>query len=634
MNRFFSGAVAMLAVALSSYAQTGVIRSYPGHDGRSIVLDSLYSAPAKFRPGRVSHQFPQEKAPLEAVLSGRSLYYAGSDGVRHVVAESESPEVTYGQSVSRNEFGIDGGVFWSPDYSKLAFYRKDESMVAMYPLLDIGLGVNALREIKYPMNGQSSEKVSLGIFDVATGRVCYADVTDFGEDRYLTGVSWSLDGKFVYIGVLSRSQHELHLNMYSAEDGAFVKTVLTEENDAWVEPYEPLHFLRDGLFIYSTDNRDGYKNLYLVDNGGSVRRLVDVDADIEYAGHNGSSVFYTSAEDSPAENHLFRVDVKPGKSVKVGKPVRLTMEPGWHDVVLDRECKLFRDSYSSTAVPGEVNIRSTKDGRVVEHLLSSADPFEEYEACEVLYGAVKSADGEYYNNYRIVRPHDFDPSKKYPVILYVYGGPHGQTVRDTWLADMRPWEIYMAGQGYVLYIQNNRGNPRAGAAYEKAINRQCGKVEMEDQMAGLRMLMEEPWVDRDRIGVHGWSYGGFMTISLMTHYPEVFKVGVAGGPVIDWRWYEIMYGERYMDTLESNPEGFAATSLLAWAPALRGKLLICQGAIDDTVVWSHSLSFVQACIDAGVQVDYFPYPVDPHNVRGPRRAHLMTKVTNYFEDYL
>jgi len=183
-------------------------------------------------------------------------------------------------------------------------------------------------------------------------------------------------------------------------------------------------------------------------------------------------------------------------------------------------------------------------------------------------------------------------------------------------------------------VQDNRGTEHRGTEFEKAINRQCGQAEMADQMVGIDWLRTLPYVDADRIGVHGWSYGGFMTISLITNYPDVFKVGVAGGPVIDWKWYEVMYGERYMDNPETNHEGFEKTSLINKATSLKGKLLICQGAIDNTVVWQHSLSFIQECIENNVQVDYFPYPVSEHNVAGAWREHLMQKVTNYFEDYL
>jgi dipeptidyl-peptidase-4 len=207
-------------------------------------------------------------------------------------------------------------------------------------------------------------------------------------------------------------------------------------------------------------------------------------------------------------------------------------------------------------------------------------------------------------------------------------------VQDSWLGQIRMWEMYMAQKGYLVYVQDNRGTQNRGAAFEKAINRQCGKAEMEDQMVGINWLRSLPYVDASRIGVHGWSYGGFMTISLLTTYPDVFKVGVAGGPVIDWKWYEIMYGERYMDNPQTNPEGFESTSLINKAKNLRGKLLICQGAVDETVVWEHSLSFIQQCIDLDIPVDYFPYPVAQHNVAGRNRLHLMDKITQYFEDYL
>ena len=207
-------------------------------------------------------------------------------------------------------------------------------------------------------------------------------------------------------------------------------------------------------------------------------------------------------------------------------------------------------------------------------------------------------------------------------------------VNDTWLGQVRMWELYMAQHGYIVYVQDNRGTENHGAEYEKVIHKYCGQAEMADQMVGIEALKALPYVDRDKIGVHGWSYGGYMTISLMTNYPETFKVGVAGGPVIDWKWYEVMYGERYMENAESNPDGFRTTSLLGKAKDLKGKLLICQGAIDNTVVWEHSLSFIRECIKNNVQVDYFPYPCAEHNVFGKDRVHLMDKVTMYFEDYL
>ena len=297
------------------------------------------------------------------------------------------------------------------------------------------------------------------------------------------------------------------------------------------------------------------------------------------------------------------------------------------------DCKHYVDSWSSLCVPRMTTLCES-NGTAIRTLLTADDPTEDYAYTDITLGTVKSADGKFDNYYRLIKPKDFDPSKKYPVIVYVYGGPHSQMVKNTYMAELRRWEMYMAQRGYLVYVQDNRGTQNRGAAFEKAIHRQCGQAEMADQMEGVKMLMELPYVDKDRIGVHGWSYGGFMTISLITNYPDIFKVAVAGGPVIDWKWYEVMYGERYMDNPAVNPEGYAKTSLINKAKDLKGKLLICQGAIDPVVVWEHSLSFIRECIKNNVQVDYFPYPCAEHNVMGKDRVHLHDKISMYFEDYL
>ena len=575
------------------------------------------------------------------VFSDKGSLYLEVDGKHVTVAKSEGPGIVYGESVSRNEFNINEGWYVSPSARKIAFFRKDESAVTEFPLLDIDTRTGELLSIRYPMNGMTSEKISLGIYDVDTQSIVYLKADDFTPERYLTNVAWSPDDRFVYVQVVDRSQHHMRLNQYRSGDGNFVKTLLTEDNDAWIEPYDAIQFLkgRADMFIYRTDNRDGYRNLYLCDTLGTVRRLTAVNADVEYAGNDGVNVFYTSAEVSPVENHLFKIALKiPAKKaklakVKFGKPVRLTAERGWHDVSVSDDGKWFLDAWSNTSNPGGAKVCSV-DGKVQHTLVELSDPLDGYAACEVELGTVPSADPAFLNYYRLIKPAGFDPSKKYPLIVYVYGGPHSQMVQDSWLGNIRMWEMLMAQKGYVVYVQDNRGTSNRGAAFEKAINRQCGQAEMADQMEGIGRLLAQPWIDAERVGVHGWSYGGFMTISLMTTYPDVFKVGVAGGPVIDWKWYEIMYGERYMDNPETNPEGFALTSLVDKAPRLKGRLLICQGAQDKTCVWEHSLSFVQSCIENGVQVDYFPYPLAEHNVRGEHRIHLMDKVTLYFDEHL
>ena len=564
----------------------------------------------------------------KASVEGNNVVWYDGEGKKHKVTDFEDKNIVCGQAVSRHEFGISGGLFPSPDNSLVAFYQKDESKVTTFPLLDITSRTGSLVEIKYPMNGMASERVSVGVYDVATQRVIYLDVTDFDEERYLTNLSWSPDSKTIYLQVLNRQQKEMLLNAYCAASGAFVKTILTEQNSRWVEPQNPIHFIDNDRFIYTTDNRDGYKNLYIHTlSKGTTERLTKVDADVEYITHTEKSVFYYSAEVSPVEQHLFSI------SLRNGKAKQLTRGEGWHNCTVSADGKYFSDNYSSLNVPRVVAVGST-DGKIYREVFRAEDPSKEYNYSTIELGSVKSADGKYNNHYRLIKPLDFDENKQYPVILYVYGGPHSQLVRNSFQAQLRRWEMYMAQRGYIVFVMDNRGTLNQGAEYEKAIHRQCGKAEMEDQMAGLQWLLSHKWADKERVGVHGWSYGGFMTISLMTHYPEVFKVGVAGGPVIDWKWYEVMYGERYMETAQTNPEGFAATSLIPQAKNLKGKLLMCQGAIDDVVVWQHSLSFIDACIDNGVPVDYFPYPRSKHNVRGKWRVHLMQKVTDYFEDYL
>ena len=569
---------------------------------------------------------------LVAYTKGNNLYYTDAEGHEYAVTEDEDPNFVNGQTVSRNEFGITGGIFWSPDGKKLGFYRKDESQVGTFPLLDITTRTGSLREIKYPMAGMKSEQVSLGVYDIASGRTVWMDVTDFGREQYLTNIAWSPNSDRVYIQVLDRAQKHMHLNEYCARTGSFVKTLLTEENEeAYVEPLTPVVFLKgdDSKFVYRTNNRDGYWNLYLVEaaSGKVLKRLTPVEADVEMVGQDGRYVYYTSAEVSPVENHLFRVDVKTGKRMQ------LTQAEGWHTVTLSADAKYFVDNYSSLQVPRVINL-AQNDGKVVREMLRAEDPTSDYNFGEITMGTVKSADGKYDNYYRLIKPMNFDASKKYPVIVYVYGGPHSQLVRNTWQAEMRRWEMYMAQHGYVVFVMDNRGTSNRGADFEKAIHGQCGQAEMADQMKGGEFRKSLPYVDTERIGVHGWSYGGFMTISLITNHPEVFKVAVAGGPVIDWKWYEVMYGERYMDSPHRNAEGYAKVSLINKAKDLKGKLLICQGAIDNVVVWEQSLSFIRECIKNNVQVDYFPYPCAEHNVMGKDRIHLMQKVTNYFEDYL
>ena len=604
----------------------GVLATHPeGNPGARMltVEESVGQGVRSVLPERVS---------LYWTADGKLTKTPESSGTLYTLPESPGPGISYGGIVSRSEFGYRGGVFPSPDGSRIAVYRKDERAVGIFPMFDISLGDGSTVPLRYPMAGGASERLSLVVCDTLGNELCTLGVTDFDEERYLTGITWSPDGRYIFVQVLSRSQHDMNLNMYRSDDGSFVRTILSEHNDAWVEPQDPLYFIKGSYeFLYRTDNRDGYKNLYLCDTLGSVRRLTECDADVSYIADDGRYVYYTSAEVSPVENHLFRIRLRrSGHS----RPERLTWEKGWHEIDMSPDCTKFIDRYSSFNVPG-VTVVKDCEGNVVNHILTALDPLDEYAQCRAELGTVRSADGKYDNYYRLFYPLDYDPSKEYPLIVYVYGGPHSQMVTDSYLGNIRMWEMLMAQKGYFVYVQDNRGTQNRGAAFEKAINRQCGVAEAADQMAGINALLDRiPAIDRERIGVHGWSYGGFMTLTLACDNPGFFKVAVAGGPVIDWKWYEVMYGERYMDRPQDNPEGYALTSLVGKADNLTGRVLICQGVLDDTVVWEHSLSFLQACIREEKRIDYFPYPLEAHNMMGRARVHLYDKITDYFETYL
>ena len=517
-------------------------KSFPGYafdDANSFVVGAhgmRNTIDLKTRKVVAKHKVPQGanltrqsgKGGLYAYTKENNLFCF--DGEKeYQITNFEDKNIVCGQTVSRNEFGIDGGIFISPDAKKIAFYKKDESAVTDFPLLDITTRTGTLKNIKYPMNGMPSEVVSLGVYDVAKQTTIYLEVTDFDKERYLTNITWSPDSERIYIQVLDRAQKNVHLNSYDAATGKMIKNILSEHNDRWVEPQHPLVFLKSdpAKFIYSTDNRDGYWNLYLCDDEGNVKRLTKTDASVQYVAQDAKSVYYTSAEVSPVENHLFKVDLKSGKQT------RLTKAEGWHNVSVSNSGKYFLDTYSSLNVPRVVELGRV-DGKPANELFRAEDPTVGYNYVPIELGTVKSADGKYDNYYRLMKPLDFDPAKKYPVIMYVYGGPHSQMVKNDYLASLRRWEMYMAQRGYVVFAMDNRGTSNRGAEFEKAIHRQCGQVEMADQMEGMKWLMSHDWVDKERIGVHGWSYGGFMTISLITNYPDIFKVAVAGGPVIDW----------------------------------------------------------------------------------------------------
>ncbi len=581
-----------------------------------------------------------------AYVSDHNLYVMDAEGKTTQLSTDGSREIVYGQAVHRNEFASMKGTFWSPDGTKLAFNRMDQSMVADYPQVNTFEREATYEPDKYPMCGMTSHKVTIGVYDMKTGKTVYLKAGD-PTDRYFTNLAWAPDGKKVYMFELNRDQNDCRLTAYDAETGEKTGELYREVDEKYVEPLNPIVFLpwNKSQFIMQS-RQDGYNHLYLCTLGMHGSRMASNTESLEVEqltegkwevlsvlGFNSKtkSIIYKSNEASPIQQNVYSVSVANKKRTRIDEGGK-----GWHEgSTISASGRYLLDNYQEPTVPRRIVAIDTQTGK--SHcILNAKDPWKEkgYNIPEYSCGKLKAADGTTDLYWRMVKPVDFDPNKKYPTVVYVYGGPHAHNVDARWHYCSRSWETYMAQKGYLLFILDNRGSEHRGKDFEQATFRQLGQEEMKDQMKGVEYLKSLPYVDKDRMGVHGWSFGGFMTISLMTNYPDVFKVGVAGGPVIDWKWYEVMYGERYMDTPESNPEGYAKTSLLNKAKDLKGKLQIITGMNDPTVVPQNCLMFLNACSEAGTQPDFFAYPGEGHNMMGHKSVHLHERITQYFEDYL
>ncbi len=564
-----------------------------------------------------------------AYVKDYNLYVCTADGKTLQVSKDGSREIPYGTSVHRDEFGISKGTFWSPKGNLLAFYRMDQTMVTDFPLIDINHRVAELAPEKYPMAGMTSHKVTVGVFNPATGESHYLKAGD-PTDRYFTNISWSPDEKTIYVIELPRTQDKAEIVAYDAATGERKGVIYTETNTRYVEPMNPIVFLPwdDTKFIFQS-RRDGWNHIYLFNaDGTEVAQLTKGTFEvIDVLGFNTKerSVIYKSNAQSPVCRNYHSVSVKNGKSTLLDNGV------GCHNASLSASGKFLCDQWTSPDVFCRIELLGGKKTLQLQNLNA---PYADYKMPEIKSGSIKAADDSTDLYYRLVLPVNFDTTKKYPTVVYVYGGPHAHNVNSSWNYAARPWEIYMAQKDYVIFVVDNRGSQYRGFEFESVTHRRLGVIEMADQMRGVDFLKTLPYVDANRIGVHGWSFGGFMTTNLMVTHPETFKVGVAGGPVIDWKFYEVMYGERYMDTPQENPEGYASSNVNSRAANLKGRLQIIVGLNDPVCVLQHSLSFLRACEDAGTQPDYFVYPGQGHNMMGKDMVHLHDRITRYFDDYL
>lgn len=577
--------------------------------------------------GSENHEFSPDGRWLSYTM-GQNLFLMSSAGEVRAISNDTLDGFVNGQSVHRNEFGINKGTFWSPTGRYLAYYHMDESMVTQYPLVDISKRVGELVNIRYPMAGMKSHEVTIRVYDTKTGEMVELK-TGEPREQYLTNIAWSPDEKSIYVAVLNRQQNHLKMNRYRLSDGHLEQTLFEETNEKYVEPLNPPMFLNDGSFLW-VSRRDGWNHIYLYfANGRLIKQLTKGEWEvtgIEGIDSKSGMLYFTATKESPLERHLYSLDMKKGKLT------RLTRGEGTHRCHLSPDYKYFMDFYSSISTPNRVALFNTS-GKEQKLLLDAPNPYSGYSVPLPSLLSLRANDGTILYG-RIIKPIGFDSTQRYPVVIYVYGGPHSQLVTNSWMGGARLWECYMANKGYIMFTLDNRGTSNRGAEFEQTIHRRLGTMELSDHLEGFKYLKSLPFIDSTRIGVHGWSFGGFMTITMMLRASEHFKVGVAGGPVTDWRFYEVMYGERYMDTPDENPEGYQTADLKNYVTNLKGKLLIIHDDMDKTVVPQHSLTLLHEFVKNGVQVDFFMYPQHDHNVIGKDRVHLIDKIIRYFDDNL
>ena len=546
------------------------------------------------------------------------------------ITKDDNKGIVNGQSVHRVEFGITKGTFWSPEGNYLAFYKKNETMVTDYPIVDFSKRPAKYTPSKYPMAGMASHEVTLGIYNLKTKNTVWLE-TGTPKDHYLTGVIWGPNEKYIYIGILNRDQNHLREIKFDARTGKPVKTLFEEKDDKYVHPMDGPIFVKDNpdQFLWFSA-RDGWNHLYLYNTDGKLIKQV-TKGEWEVISFNGfeddgDDFFITATKESPLNRNFYSVEMSSGKLTN------LTHIEGTHKVLKNSSTEYFLDSYSNLSTPGQLNIVD-EEGKIIRKVFTSSNPLSDYNLGKTKFFTIKSNDN-YDLHCRIILPVSFDSTKKYPVIVYVYGGPGVQLITNRWLGGAKIWDNYMASNEYIVFTLDNRGSAHRGLKFEQETFRNLGTKEIQDQIKGVNYLKSLPYVDVERMGVFGWSYGGFMTTSLMTRTPDLFKVGAAGGAVIDWSYYEVMYTERYMDTPQTNPIGYKKSSLLNYIKDLKGHLLLVHGTSDPTVVWQNTLLFAEKAAHLGVPLDYYPYVGHKHGIRGDDTFHLYQKITNYFNTYL
>lgn len=554
------------------------------------------------------------------------------DGKEHAFTSGGTEKLHKGELdwVYPEELDIYSAYWWAPDSSAIAYLEMDESKVTQFPLLNFESYTGEAELQRYPVAGGTNPTVRVLVGSVSGGEP-RAMGTGAETDIYVPRVNWLPDSRHLAIQRLNRDQTVLDLLLADASTGK-ASALLTEKDQYWINVNDDLHFLKDGKRFLWGSERTGYHHIYLYGlDGKQIAQLTKGDWEVsrlDGIDETKGIVYFTATEKSPTERHLYRVGLDGSGFA------RITKEDGMHMINLSPTATLFVDTYSNATTPPRQDLYRTDGSKAATVNENKVEALAQYHLSPVEFSTVKSHDGVSLNCY-MIKPPNFDPAKKYPVIVYTYGGPHAQVVLNAWTGAGFLWHELMAQKGYIIFALDNRGSSGRGHVFEEPVHYHFGVQELSDQRDGVAWLQQQPWVDSQRIGIWGWSYGGHMTLQAMFRASDLFKVGFAGGPVTDWHFYDSIYTERYMGLPQQHEADYKASSPVTYVENFKGKLLIAHGTGDDNVHYSNTLSVINDLIARGKYVEVIAAPGRGHGVSDPpARKVVWARVTQFFLDNL
>lgn len=534
--------------------------------------------------------------------------------------------------VYEEELELTRGFEWSADGNRIAFYRFDETNVPEFNMAKYGSLYPTDYTFKYPKVGEENSKVSIHIFDLTTGQTTKLNVSN-AETEYIPRIKWTHDPQLLSVQRMNRHQNKVDLLFVNTATGE-VKTLFTESSDYYISITDNLTFLDNGKQFLWTSEQDGYNHIYLFGlDGKLVNQVTKGPWDVmNFLGVDQKSglVYYVSSEVSPLERHIYSVKLN-GK-----KQARLTDGTGTHEIEFSKNFKYGLHTFSNTSTPYQITIADNKlkEIRLLKDNTALKKNAEDYGTTTKAFFSFKTPEGNDLNGW-MIKPPDFDPAKKYPVLMYVYGGPGSQTVKNGWGNRNDYWFYYLAQQGYIIASVDNRGTGARGEHFKKITYLKLGEYETQDQIAAAKHLSSLAYVDGNRIGIFGWSYGGYMSSNCLFRAADVFKSAIAVAPVTHWKYYDTIYTERFMRTYEENKKGYDNGSPITHAKGLEGKFLLIHGTADDNVHFQNSVEMVAALVEAGKQFDSFYYPDKNHGISGRNTSlHLYTMMTRFLIENL